>query len=185
MINVLLYIYDDVTGEPQRIELFDDERISVTSNIQNVNDISKVFTDFSQSFTVPATPYNNKIFKHWYENAIDNGFDARTRKDAYIELDYSPFRKGKIQLEKASYKNGVIDNYQITFFGSLVSAFSSLSSTTLAATGFTAFFTIFSVIPIKPMGKLLPKTFPKCLMNPWVCGFAMKACIASWPANAV
>lgn len=121
MINVLLYIYDDVTGEPQRIELFDDERISVTSNIQNVNDISKVFTDFSQSFTVPATPYNNKIFKHWYENAIDNGFDARTRKDAYIELDYSPFRKGKIQLEKASYKNGVIDNYQITFFGSLVS----------------------------------------------------------------
>ena len=121
MINVLLYIYDDVSGEPQRIELFDDERISVTSNIQNVNDISKVFTDFSQSFTVPATPYNNKIFKHWYEIAIDNGFDARTRKDAYIELDYSPFRKGKIQLEKASYKNGVIDNYQITFFGSLVS----------------------------------------------------------------
>lgn len=121
MINVLLYIYDDATSEPQRIELFDDERISVTSNIQNVNDISKVFTDFSQSFTVPATPHNNKIFKHWYENAIDNGFDARTRKDAYIELDYASFRKGKIQLEKASYKNGVIDNYQITFFGSLVS----------------------------------------------------------------
>lgn len=121
MINVLLYIYDDVSGEPQRIELFNDERISVTSNIQNVNDISKVFTDFSQSFTVPATTHNNAIFKHWYENSINNGFDARTRKNAFIELDYATFRKGKIQLEKASYKNGVIDNYQITFFGSLVS----------------------------------------------------------------
>lgn len=121
MINVLLYIYDDVTNEPQRIELFNDERISVTSNIQNVNDISKVFTDFSQSFTVPATTHNNAIFKHWYENSINNGFDARTRKNAFIELDYATFRKGKIQLEKASYKNGVIDNYQITFFGSLVS----------------------------------------------------------------
>lgn len=121
MINVLLYIYDDATNEPQRVELFNDERISVTSNIQNVNDISKVFTDFSQSFTVPASPHNNRIFKHWYENSIDNGFDARTRKDAYIELDYASFRKGKVQLEKASYKNGVIDNYQITFFGSLVS----------------------------------------------------------------
>jgi hypothetical protein len=120
MINVLLYIYD-ASGEPQRIELFNDEKISVTSNIQNVNDISKIFTDFSQSFTVPATPYNNRIFKHWYENSLDNGFDARTRKNAYIELDYSPFRKGKIQLEKASYKNGKIDNYQITFFGALVS----------------------------------------------------------------
>jgi hypothetical protein len=120
MINVLLYIYD-ASGEPQRIELFNDEKISVTSNIQNVNDISKVFTDFSQSFTVPATTYNNRIFKHWYENSLDNGFDARTRKDAYIELDYSPFRKGKVQLEKASYKDGKIDNYQITFFGALVS----------------------------------------------------------------
>lgn len=120
MINVLLYIYD-ASGEPQRIELFNDEKISVTSNIQNVNDISKVFTDFSQSFTIPATPHNNQIFKHWYENSLDNGFDARTRKDAYIELDYSAFRKGKVQLEKASYKDGKIDNYQITFFGSLVS----------------------------------------------------------------
>jgi len=121
MINVLLYIYDDLTGEPQRIELFDDEKISVTSNIQNVNDISKVFTDFSQSFTIPATPYNNRIFKHWYENSLDNGFDARNRRNAYIELDYSPFRKGKVQLEKAGFKNGQVDNYQITFFGSLVS----------------------------------------------------------------
>ena len=66
MINVLLYIYDDATNEPHRIELFNDETISVTSSIQDINDISKIFTDFSQSFTVPATPYNNKIFKHWY-----------------------------------------------------------------------------------------------------------------------
>jgi len=121
MINVLLYIYDDISAEPQRVELFSDETISVTSSVQNVNDISKVFTDFSQSFTIPATPYNNRIFKHWYENSLDNGFDARTRKNAYIELDYASFRKGKVQLEKASFKNGQIDNYQITFFGALVS----------------------------------------------------------------
>ena len=121
MINVLLYIYDTDNSEPQRIELFNDETISVTSSIQDVNDISKIFTDFSQSFTIPATPYNNKIFKHWYENSIDSGFDARKRKTAYIELDYVPFRKGKIQLEKASIKNGQIESYQITFFGSLIS----------------------------------------------------------------
>ena len=48
-----------------RIELFDDEKISVTSSIQNVNDISKVFTDYSQSFTIPASANNNEIFRHW------------------------------------------------------------------------------------------------------------------------
>jgi hypothetical protein len=120
MIIVGLYIYDS-DNKARRIELFNDEKISVNSSVQNIADISKVFTDFSQSFTIPATPHNNSIFKHWYENSIDNGFDARKRKDAFIELDTIPFRVGKIQLEKAQFKNGTLDNYQITFFGSIVS----------------------------------------------------------------
>jgi hypothetical protein len=121
MVIVALFIYDDVTGLANRVELFNDEKISVTSSVQNVNDISKIFTDFSQSFTVPANAHNNAIFKHWYENSIDGGFDARTRKNAFIELDTISFRKGKIQLEKVSYKKGEPDNYQLVFFGSLIS----------------------------------------------------------------
>lgn len=121
MVIVALYIYDDTTGLANRVELFSDETIQVTSSVQDVNDISKIFTDFSQSFTVPASPSNNAIFGHWYENSIDGGFDARTRKNAFIELDTMTFRKGKIQLEKVSYKKGEPDNYQITFFGSLIS----------------------------------------------------------------
>lgn len=121
MIVVGIYILLEDSSAYKRIELFNDEKISVTSSVQDIADISKVFTDFSQSFTVPATPTNNAIFKHWYENDVDNGFDARKRKDAYIELDTIPFRIGKIQLEKAQYKNGNLDNYQITFFGSIVS----------------------------------------------------------------
>jgi hypothetical protein len=119
MIKASIYILVD--SFYKRIELFDDEKISVTSSVQNVNDISKVYTDFSQSFTIPATKTNNAIFKHWYENSNDNGFDARTRKDAYIELNNQRFRTGKIQLEKAQFKNNQIDHYQISFFGSLLS----------------------------------------------------------------
>jgi hypothetical protein len=119
MIAASIYILVDEVYK--RIELFNDEKISVTSSIQNVNDISKVFTDYSQSFTVPASKINNEIFGHWYENSIDQGFDARTRKLAYIELNDATFRKGKIQLEKAQFKNNEIDNYQISFIGSLVS----------------------------------------------------------------
>ena len=119
MVTVGLYIY--INDEAKRVELFDDEKISINSSIQNVSDISKVYTDFSQSFTVPATNNNNKIFSHWYESSIDNGYDARTRKKAYIELDTIPFRSGNIQLEKASLKNGKPENYTITFFGALTS----------------------------------------------------------------
>lgn len=119
MIVVGIFIYSN--GGYKRIELFQDETISLTSTIQDVNDIGKIFTDFSQSFTIPASSHNNSIFKHWYENSITNGFDSRNRVNAYIELDTIPFKFGKIQLEKAQYKNGVIDNYQITFLGSLIS----------------------------------------------------------------
>jgi hypothetical protein len=119
MVTVGLYIY--INDVARRIELFDDEKISINSSVQNASDISKVYTDFSQSFTIPANEHNNAIFSHWYENSIDGGYDARQRKKAYIELDTIPFRNGNIQLEKATLKNGVPENYTITFFGSLVS----------------------------------------------------------------
>jgi hypothetical protein len=104
-----------------RIELFEDEKISLTSSIQNVNDISKVFTDYSQSFTIPASDNNNEIFRHWYENSLDNGFDQRVRYDGYIELDTQLFRTGKWQLESSSLKNNRIEDYKITFYGELKS----------------------------------------------------------------
>ena len=117
--QVAIYIYkDDVR---YRLELFQDENISITSSIQNVNDISKVFTDYSQSFTVPATPNNNKIFAHWYENSIDDGFNANKRYDAEIEINTIPFRKGRIELQSASRENGNITHYSLVFYGSLKS----------------------------------------------------------------
>ena len=117
--KVALYIYVD--GISKRIELFNDEKISVTSSIQNVNDISKVFTDYSQSFTIPASNTNNEIFAHWYENSLDNGFDQRQRYNGYIEIDTQVFRTGKWQLESATIKNNRVEDYKITFYGVLLS----------------------------------------------------------------
>jgi len=137
MVTVGLYIY--INDVAKRIELFDDEKISINSSVQNASDISKVYTDFSQSFTVPANDHNNAIFSHWYENSIDGGFDARKRKKAYIELDTIPFRKGNIQLEKATIKNGVPENYTITFFGSLVSLKDTFAGKKLSELDYTPY----------------------------------------------
>lgn len=103
------------------IDLFDDETINVTSSIQNINDISKVFTDYSQSFTIPASKKNNETFRHWYENEVDNGFNQLIRYDGFIEIDTEIFRVGKWQLESASVKQNKIENYKLTFYGVLTS----------------------------------------------------------------
>jgi hypothetical protein len=103
--------------EGERIELFNDEEIQVNSSVQNVNDIDKVKTDFSQSFTVPASPRNNAIFQHFYQNDVNATLNYNIRRDAFIEIDTVLFRKGKIQLEKADIKNLATDSYTITFYG--------------------------------------------------------------------
>jgi len=119
MITVAIYIKDVDTLDYNRIDLFDDEKISVTSSIQNINDISKTFTDFSQTFTVPASKQNNKIFRHWYDNSNDVPFSTLVKSDAYIEIDTITFRKGKIQLESANLEDGQAKDYSITFIGIL------------------------------------------------------------------
>ena len=122
MRKVDLYIETvENSGNYSKIELFNNEEITVSSSIQNIQDISKIFTDYSQSFTVPSSVVNNKIFEHFYNNDVDTLLDHNLRRNAYIEIDYMPFRTGKIQLEKAMVKNNQNENYSITFYGETLS----------------------------------------------------------------
>lgn len=106
----------------QRIDLFSDENISLTSSIQNARDIGKIFTDFTQSFSVPASRTNNKVFKHYYNPDIAAGYnyDARIKQPAIIELNYATFRIGQIRLDGVQLKQGKPSSYKITFFGNTV-----------------------------------------------------------------
>jgi hypothetical protein len=112
--NVQIYV------EGNRLELFNDEKINVNSSVQNIADISKVYTDFSQSFTIPASENNNSIFQYFYNSDYDGTINHNIRRDAYIEIDLTSFRRGKIQLEKANLKNGAVENYTITFYGDVL-----------------------------------------------------------------
>ena len=73
MQNIQLYI------EGNRMDMFKDESVSLTQTIQNVRDIGKIFTNFTKTFSLPASKDNNKIFKHYYNYDIVNGFDARIK----------------------------------------------------------------------------------------------------------
>jgi len=114
MRQVQLYI------DGEQVELFKDESISLTQTIQNVKDIGKVFANFTQSFNLPATKANNKIFSHYYNYDIDNGFDARKKVAARIELNYLPFQTGKIKLDGVQLKDNKAYSYKVTFYGEVV-----------------------------------------------------------------
>ena len=109
--NLELYI-DNV-----RVDLFKDEAITITDTQQNIRDIALVFTPFSQQFNLPASSTNNKIFKHYYNNDIVNGYDARFRVDAIIKLDGADYKVGKIRLDSVSMKDNKAYAYKVVFFG--------------------------------------------------------------------
>jgi hypothetical protein len=115
-----------ISGE--RIDLFKDEQVSFNQSIQNIKDPAKIFTEFTQTFTVPASKTNNQIFQHYYNfNVVDpnnltqSGFDARNKVDALIELNNITFKQGYVKLEGVDLKLNKAYAYRITFFGETVS----------------------------------------------------------------
>ena len=127
MREVQLYVED------QRLDIFDGVDIQINSSIQDAKDISKVFTDFSVRFDVPASSANNKIFKHFYNFNITTGrFDARVRHEAKIFLNHLLFKKGRLFLNSIDMKNGKANKYNLTFFGNTVSLVDTFGEDTLA-----------------------------------------------------
>ena len=89
----VLYIKDK-DNNYQQAEMFSNETISLTSKIQDVKD--------------------------WYNSSIEDGFDYRIKKDAILEVNYSPFRRGKIQLKKVVLKDNIPFSYNIIFYGNTI-----------------------------------------------------------------
>jgi hypothetical protein len=100
----------------EKLDLFKDEDVNITLSIQNVRDISKLFTDFTQNFSVPASRNNNDIFKHYYNSDITGGFSASLRQDAIIYLNKEVFREGSIELNGVNMENGKPSAYEVVFF---------------------------------------------------------------------
>ncbi len=129
MQRVQLYV-EDKDSNLQLVDLFQDETLQVTSTIQDVKDIGKIFTDYSQTFNVPASTTNNKIFRHFYNYFIindendptsNNAYDSRKKKKAEIHLNYMQFRRGKIFLNNVKMKGDKPYSYSLTFYGETVS----------------------------------------------------------------
>lgn len=115
MYRVDLYI------DGQRGDLFQEESIEINLSVQNIKDISKVFGDFTNSFTIPASPTNNAIFKHYYNVDIYGGFNANVRVDSFIEVNNNLFRAGVLELESVQIKNSQPYAYQVGFYSNVTS----------------------------------------------------------------
>lgn len=119
--------------ETNKLDLFKDDNIVLKSSIVEIEDVNKIFTDSTNSFSVPATPNNNKIFKHFYNQKIVDGWDVFSKVDATIDIDGVMFKQGKIQLNSVTLKSNEPTSYDIQFYGLLTSLKDILSDDKLSS----------------------------------------------------
>jgi len=108
--KVKVYILDDA------LDLFQDEKIEINQKLNDIEKLSNIFTDFTNSFTIPASQNNNRVMKHFYNHNILNGYNLNLRIDGFIEVDTIPFKFGQWQLEECIMKDGIPESYKITFY---------------------------------------------------------------------
>ena len=101
------------------LDMFADEGISIKSVVKDMNDPKKLFTDFSRSFTLPASKRNNKVFKHYYNIDIQNSVDSRELIPAKILMNNSVYKVGNIRIDGARVRGGLAIHYKVTFIGKL------------------------------------------------------------------
>ena len=152
MNEVQLYISDT------RVELFKDETITINQTIQDVRDIGSIFTDFTQQFNLPATKTNNKIFKHYYNFDINNGFDARKKVTALIKLNGLDFRLGKIKLNGVEMRDNKAYSYKVVFYGDTVTLTDLLGEDKLEDLDLSAYDADYSNVAIKAALQLNPSS---------------------------
>lgn len=149
MRDIQLYIKFPQEVNYTRVDLFEEDSISLTQTIKNSQDISKIFTDYSRSFTVPASRNNNKIFKHYYNFNINDGFDARKRVDARIEINSLPFKTGRLRLDGVDLKGDKPYSYRLTFFGSTIKLKDAFGEEKLSGLDITGYMSLYNAATIK------------------------------------
>lgn len=112
---VQLYAYEGNTR--YELDLYPSEPIKLNFAIEDIIDISRIESAYSQTFRIPGTQSNSKFFKWWYEmSTID--FDITKVVQAEIHSDGLIFMSGELRLQ-AAYINKETNNIdlEIIFLG--------------------------------------------------------------------
>ena len=118
-IRILVSGVNVIGSQEPVLDMFGDEGISIKSVVKDLNDPAKLFTEFSRSFTVPASKRNNAIFKHYYNIDITNSLDTRELIPAKILMNNTTYKVGNIQVEGVRMSGGQPMHYKIKFIGKL------------------------------------------------------------------
>lgn len=122
----------------RNVDLYGNESVIINAITKDLKDPSKVFSDYSQQFTIPATTTNNAIMKHFYSVGVSNSIDIRKTIKAELTLDTVLFRSGRVVVLGSVVKMDKVESYKLQFVGDLSSLTNALGDKNIRDLDFSA-----------------------------------------------
>ena len=100
------------------VDLFQDESIELNRQLKDLQDLSTIWTDYTQAFQIPASETNNLIFSDWFdENVLLGAWNPNIGKNATLLIHSLPVYEGRVEFIGCKYKDGIPQLYNIVFYG--------------------------------------------------------------------
>jgi len=100
------------------VDLFQDESVELNRQLKDLQDLSTIWTDYTQNFQIPASDTNNIIFADWFdENIVLGGWNPNLGKDATLYIHSIPVYQGRVEFVGCKFKDGIPQLYNIVFYG--------------------------------------------------------------------
>lgn len=101
----------------ERLDMFDDEKISMKLKNADSSDLGKVFSEFTQSFSVPASDKNNRLLKYNYKTEVVTS--KKTKFKAKIYVKGNLFKSGNFIVGETKFKNLRPSSHSLNFVSSV------------------------------------------------------------------
>lgn len=101
------------------LDTIQEEDISFVIEAEDIQDISSIRSNYTETFRLPATTNNNNFFENYFEvNSVD--FDPTLKIEAFILFDGALWKSGQLRLETV-FRNDAsnIIEYEVFFVGEI------------------------------------------------------------------
>lgn len=101
----------------ERLDMFDDENINVNFKLKDTADLAKIFSTFSQTFTIPSKGKNQAILNYYFNTEILRNSTRYLNSKIYVNKEL--FKVGLISINEGKYLRLNDSSITINFFTSL------------------------------------------------------------------
>jgi len=114
-----LQIRTTIGNEMVFLDIYQDEPVLLSLSFAEIQNITQKNSAYSQSFTLPGTKQNNKVFDYYYDvSSVPTNFNPNTKFPAILTWDGQEILQGNLRLESVTTTRDEI-TYAVTFYNQI------------------------------------------------------------------